>query len=63
MRNTLMRSLALAALLAATAACQTAAMPAPTASSAHIVAAIADPARGQLLHDERIARAGFGVAA
>ena len=40
-----MRSLALAALLAATAACQTAAMPAPTASSAHIVAAIADPAR------------------
>ena len=45
MRNTLMRSLALAALLAATAACQTAAMPAPTASSAHIVAAIADPAR------------------
>ncbi len=45
MRNTLMRSLALAALLAATAACQTAAMPAPTARSAHIVSAIADPAR------------------
>lgn len=44
MRNTLMRSLALAALLGA-AACQTVAMPAPTASSAHIVAAIADPAR------------------
>jgi predicted methyltransferase len=39
-----MRSLALAALLGA-AACQTVAMPAPTASSAHIVAAIADPAR------------------
>jgi len=44
MRNTLMRSLALAAVLGA-AACQTAAMPAPTPSSAHIVAAIADPAR------------------
>ncbi len=44
MRNTLMRSLALAAILA-TAACQTAAAPAPTASSAHIVAAVADPAR------------------
>ena len=44
MRNTLMRSLALAAVLGA-AACQTAAMPAPTSGSAHIVAAIADPAR------------------
>ncbi len=44
MRNTLMRSMALAALLGA-AACQTMAAPAPTASSAHIVAAIADPAR------------------
>ena len=42
MRNTLLRSLALAALLA-TAACQTAA--APTATSDYIVAAIADPAR------------------
>ena len=46
MRNTLMRSLALAALLGA-AACQTVAMPAPTASSAHIVAAIADPVVGR----------------
>ena len=42
MRNTLLRSLAFAALIA-TAACQTAA--APTATSAHIVAAISDPAR------------------
>jgi len=42
MRNTLLRSLAFAALIA-TAACQTAA--APTATSAHIVAAISDPVR------------------
>jgi predicted methyltransferase len=42
MRNTLLRSLAVAALLA-TAACQTAAM--PTATSDYIVAAVADPAR------------------
>lgn len=42
MRNTLLRSLALAALLA-TAACQTAAAPSPT--SDYIVAAIADSAR------------------
>ena len=42
MRNTLLRSFALAALLA-TAACQTAAAPTPT--SDYIVAAIADPAR------------------
>jgi predicted methyltransferase len=44
MRNTLMRSMALAAVLAV-AACQTMAAPAPTASSAHIVAAVADTAR------------------
>jgi hypothetical protein len=43
-----MRSLALAALLGA-AACQTADLPAPapTASSVHIVAAIADPVVGR----------------
>jgi predicted methyltransferase len=48
MRTNLMRSLALAAVLAA-AACQTGpgGAPAPTASSAHIVAAVADPARPQ----------------
>lgn len=45
MRTTLMRSLAAAALLA-TAACQTMASEAPvTATSANIVAAVADPAR------------------
>jgi predicted methyltransferase len=47
MRTNLMRSLALAALLAA--ACQTAPAqtPAPTATSPHIVSAVADPARPQ----------------
>lgn len=45
MRKTLMSTLALAALLGAAACQTTASVPAPTASSAHIVAAVADPAR------------------
>ncbi len=46
MRTNLMRSLAFAALLAA-GACQTAAAPPPSATSAHIVSAIADAGRPQ----------------
>lgn len=44
MRKTLMTTLAMAALLGATA-CQTAEAPAPTAGSAHIVSAVADAGR------------------
>lgn len=54
MRTNLMRSLALAALL--TAACQTTSAAPPTATSAHIVAAVADagrPAADKDLDDER----------
>ena len=41
-----------------------AANPSPFAAKQLVIAhaAIADPARGTLLHDERIARAGFGAA-
>jgi len=45
MRKTLMCTLALAALVAAACQAMPAAEPAPTASSAHIVAAVADAAR------------------